>query len=356
MESPKCCICHGTLEGIIACRKCMAPIHSGCADFKGDGPCGITYNCDGQTTDGSKEGNTTVRSDRLEDSKDARFRRIQEAYERVERYQVQPQSIFPWYHLKRWITSSISEKEGIEYIAWRLAQPSVTAEEGNSIQGGLRLRWSDQCLEFSRGESRSDSDVNNGLVAARLAKGLPPFCYMDDDCLVSLASFYPPAYEQVVKDLIVVERYPEAMAIARESEILPLIKKASYCIGAAYQQIGDQSQLALDYFIEGGHTSKIIELAVNTVSNEPRLPFFVDGFHIDPPYKRAVDYLRKNNDFKSLYLLGKACDQGGLQNEAQSALYRFGLATSMGDAKGDSKELADPKTPLIDVQTGKSRE
>ena len=248
MEPPRCGVCHETIEGIIACPKCMAPIHSGCADFKGDGPCGITYACDGSTGDGSKGENTLGRSDQA-DSKDAQFMMVHEAYERVKRYQLKPQSIFMWY--RRWITSSISEKEGIEYIAWKLAQPSATYQEVN-FSGGLMSRWVGQCHEFWSGEGRSDSGVNNELVSARLAKGLLRFDDRNDSRTSCLVSFYPSAYEQVVKDLITVGTYPAAMGIASESEILPLIKKASYCIGTAYQQMDDKKSWPWAILSEAG--------------------------------------------------------------------------------------------------------
>ena len=155
--------------------------------------------------------------------------------------------------------------------------------------------------------------------------------------------------------MITVGTYTAAMRIASESEILPLIKKASYCIGTAYQQMDDKKELALGYFIRGGHTNKIIELVVNNVTIRFE-GLFSEGIKVRPYLDQVANYFRKNHDFQSLYILGKACDQRCLQDEAESALSRFQLATSLGDYKEEPKGLADHKIPRIDMQISKSQE
>lgn len=363
MEAAKCCICHGTLEGILTCQKCMAPIHSDCANFKGDGACGVTYGCDGSTTIDPKGDNKVQQSGPSKKDKDAQFLSIQAAYERVKRYQIQPKSNASWWH--RIFCDTISTEDEIGYIAWRFAQspPPKNQEFYPTDYWGFVNDYWGQCLGFWGMKNSPVSNIDNELVAARLTKGLlcvctPTVVKTDERDRGLLISHYTSAYEQIVKDLIVTGRYDDAMTIARESEIEQLVKKATYCIGSAYQRIGYHNQRAFNLFIEGGHSNKIIEVVVNTIRmTRESMSDGGAGYTIMPWLDPAADYFRKNNDFKSLYELGKACGNKSLQNEAEAVLSRLELTYSM-DAQEmemydrDPKKIAAQQVPQIEMTCG----
>ncbi len=291
MNSPGCGVCGDAMD-LVQCVTCASRQHKDCYQLVRK--CG-TFGCDGvlrptpgsaacagiesrlESAHGTADGLIPSR-----DSPQQGFDEVAEVLARVERYSIRKGLFFSGKVMGYRFSSIFSGSAGDPDPSSKPGAPSV-------FEGLDELTKARICKDYSSKES-----------SRAKAAGL---------------------YGTVVRDLLIVKRYDDAMKVARESAVFRLVRQASFVYGGALVELGGEivpssgeNQVLLSkfhaagsVFLEGKHYESVARLAEGLKRNLPekrsRASYYGDvGVSLE---KNLIRALEKERNLPALAVVSK---------------------------------------------------